>query len=130
MNFNDLYSDNGVLKVSLNQTRALDHTSQAIIKTSKTVNVTDFFLQLTQQALPADSVIIYTDYTNIQLRAACTTINNFWIGQEFLYYFVLVRNRTFDSLNEYITGVVNKLVASGFPITDMVFIYNNATCTN
>jgi hypothetical protein len=77
-----------------------------------------------------DSVILYTDYSNIQLRAACSTVNNFWIGQEFSYYFVLVRNRTLDSLSMFTAAVVNKLIVNRFPITDMVFIYNSVTCTN
>lgn len=118
------------MKFSANQTRLLDLSSQAIIKSSKTVNSTDFFLQVSQQSVPIDSVVVYTDYINIQLRAVCATINNFWFGQEYSYYFVLVRNRAFDSLSIFKSAVINMLQAGGFSIDNMVFVYNNVNCTN
>jgi hypothetical protein len=43
-----LYSDTDVLQLSVNQTRELDPTSQAIIKTGKTVILSNVFLQVTQ----------------------------------------------------------------------------------
>ena len=78
-----------MVQLDTNILRQLDPKVPGIIKSTKTVNVTNMFGFSTPTAIQMDSVIIYID-ENIQLRAARSTVPNFWVGKQYLYYFILV----------------------------------------
>ena len=76
------------------------------------------------QKVQADSFIIYNDCKNVQLRVSCSNVNKFWVGSQFLYYFVLVRDRNFDIVSK-LAPVFENLMSIGITkIDDWDFLYN------
>ena len=78
-----------MVQLDNNILRQTDPKTPGIVKSTKTVNVTNMLGFSTPTAIQMDSVIMYMD-NNIQLRAACATVPNFWVGKQYLYYFILV----------------------------------------
>lgn len=50
-----------------------------------------------KQKVPLKNVLLYTDYDSIQLRYQCQEVENYWYTDINEDYYILVRNRTFDS---------------------------------
>ena len=133
MVFNLIYiyivSENGIIE-SENTTRQIDPAKPGVIIASKNVNVTGIFGQVSIEKVVANSVITYTDYDNVQLRVSCSNVNNFWVGTQFLYYFVLVRDRNFDSI-KFLRPVIENLIKIGIHnFENLVLLNNSASCIN
>ena len=97
---------------------------------NKNVNVTGLFGDVSVQKVVSNSVITYTDYDNVQLRVFCSNVDNFWVGTQFLYYFVLVRNRNFDSVSK-LAPVFENLISIGITKFDnLVLLKNGLDCSN
>jgi hypothetical protein len=100
-------------------TRNLDPHTSAIIISSKTVGNVTFNVS---------SVIVYTDYVNIQLRFACGVMPS--SSTPYTYYFILVRSRAFNSLPLLMKALekVKKLQGQ----ETFVFLHNDAAqnCIN
>ena len=86
--------------------------------------------QVTETTVVGNSVITYTDYDNVQLRVLCSNVNNFWFGTKFFYYFILVRDRKFDSVTKLAPAIQN-LISMGITNFDnLVFLKNSPNCKN
>ena len=120
-------SDNGTLIEKFNKTR--NYTSDGVIKASSVVNKYGICGDVQAVSIPVDSVIVYTDYDSIQLRMSCTTIDHFWVGQRFLYYFISIRNRTFNSLKTFL-HVSSILKKNRIDLNDLTFTENGPDCPN
>ena len=113
-----------------NTTRQIIPNRPGVIIANKNVNVTGIFGKVTLESVNANSIITYTDYDNVQLRVACSNIENYWVGTQFLYYFILVRNRNFDSVSK-LAPVFKNLMSIGIQNFDnLVPLYNSPNCTN
>ena len=113
-----------------NTTRQIDSIRPGVILASKSVNVTGVFGGVSDQKVVANSVITYTDYDNVQLRVSCSNVDNFWYGTQFLYYFILVRDRKFDSIAK-LTPVMQNLISIGITKFDnLVLLKNGPDCKN
>ena len=113
-----------------NTTRQIDPSRPGVIRATKTVTVKGVFGQKSEMSVNADSVIVYTDYDNVQLRMSCSNVPDFWSGSQFLYYFVLVRSRNFDSVKK-MAPVMQALIKAGITNFDnFVLLNNNSTCIN
>ena len=122
------FSENGNIEEEIGLTKPL--LRPGVIKSSKTVNQTGVLPNDVKQiTIPLNSVIIYTDYDNIQLRLACATIDNFWMSKRYMYYFVLVRTRRFDSLKKF-TQVTDILKRNKISLNDLIFLHNAVDCKN
>ena len=113
-----------------NTTRQIDSIRPGVILASKSVNVTGVFGGVSDQKVVANSVITYTDYDNVQLRVSCSNVDNFWYGTQCFYYFILVRDRKFDSIAK-LTPVMQNLISIGITKFDnLVLLKNGPDCKN
>lgn len=128
MTYYHLNRPNGSVEAE-NTTRSVDSYTPGIIKANKHVVLTDVFGKTYNSIATMDSVIIYTDYSNVQLRYSCTTLNNFWFGKKFEYYFILVRNRSFDSIKTLVP-LIQALKSLGIDLNTNMVLLPNQNCTN
>jgi hypothetical protein len=124
-----LNSDNGVV-IQLNTTSQIDPTRPGVIIANKQVNVTGVFGEQIIQTVNADSVITYTDYDSVQLRVSCSNVENYWMGTKFLYYFILVRNRNFDSASKLVPVFKNLMSIGINNFENLVPLFNSPLCFN
>lgn len=88
-----------------------------------------FFGNTYSTKVSVDSLIVYTDYDSVQLRFACVNLNNFWYGDKFMYYFILIRDRNFDSIRK-ISPLIQTLKSIGASLDNMVLLKNDISCPN
>lgn len=73
---------------------------------------------------------IYTDYANIAVFYSCYETYFNWIASANRIGYILIRDRTFDSLNQFVNAVT-RLAALGIDnLNDIKFIPNGLSCTN
>ena len=113
-----------------NTTRQIIPSRPGVIIANKKVNVTGIYGEITLQSISANSIITYTDYENVQLRVSCSNVENYWIGTQFLYYFILVRNRNFDSIAK-LAPLFKNLMSMGINnFENLVPLFNSPICFN
>jgi hypothetical protein len=107
----------------------LDPNSGAIVLSTKSLTMVAPNGSLVQQTIAVNSVIMFTDYDNIELRYACGTYETATGPKPHSYYFVLVRSRNFDSVK--IFGIIlDYLKTTGVSLNDLIFLYNRPDCIN
>lgn len=89
--------------------------------------MTDFLGRKYTKPINVDSIVVYSD-DNIQLRYSCTNINNYWFADIFQYFFILVRDRNFDSIKQ-ITPSIQIIQSLGINLNSFV-LAKNINCTN
>ena len=106
--------------------RTIDPSRPGIISRKKEFSVKNIFGKSEKRLLDVDSYVLYTDYTNIELRYSCTEIENFWESDVDSYFYINVRNRSFDSYKQILplVGIVREL---GFDLNNMIFP-NQTSC--
>jgi hypothetical protein len=60
---------------------------------------------------------------------SCTNLDNFWVGEKLFYYYIMVRNRNFDSVKLLEPGLA-ALKAAGASLDDLRIRVNEASCKN
>ena len=95
----------------------------------ETITVEGMFGEKIQKEVNVDSIILYTDYDNVQLRYACTDLDNYWEAKTDKYFYVAVRNRNFDSVKQLLPllGMARQL---GFSMDAIEFEYMGPNCKN
>jgi hypothetical protein len=75
------------------------------------------------------STIIYTDYTNVQLRFICRELRHFWYTEAQISYYISTKNRSFDSVAQ-IAPHLDTFRALGGDLNKILFFKNDLTCSN
>ena len=98
--------------------RTIDPSRPGIISRKKEFSVKNIFGKSEKRLLDVDSYVLYTDYTNIELRYSESDVDS--------YFYINVRNRSFDSYKQILplVGIVREL---GFDLNNMIFP-NQTSC--
>ena len=99
-------------------------SNPAIILSSKSVTLSNG----TAISIPVNSVVVYTDYDNIQLRFACGEYQDNNAKQLYTYYFILVRSRSFNNLPILVKALD---LLNGIKHDEtIVWLHNEPSCKN
>lgn len=93
------------------------------------VLVKNAFSQLVLEKIAIEEAIIWTDYENVMVRAACVNLNNFWMAESRLFYVVMVRDRRFDSIKLLAPAIEALEQSVGFQIFRDVVLAKMNNCT-
>lgn len=109
----------------MQSTRALSNQSAAIILSTKQLVTSTGAVS----TVNVSSTIVYTDYTNVQLRYAC--------GQQpgstqlYTYYFLLVRDRKVNKVQlQQVVQSINFLDALEGKVSMPIMMFNFPNCQN
>ena len=91
------------------------------------INVKDAYNRDCAQNTRVESTVIYTDYDNVQLVYSCTPVNNYWIATPYIYYYIAVRDKNFDSINK-ILPALNYLKTAGVGCDSLQFLPLSGNC--
>lgn len=75
------------------------------------------------------STVIFTDYTNVQVRFVCTELNHFWYTEADISYYISIRDRGFNSVSQ-IAPHIDELRELGADLNQIQFIKNDLSCSN
>ena len=75
------------------------------------------------------STIIFTDYTNLQVRFVCTELNHFWYTEARISYYISTRDRAFNSISQ-VAPHIAKFRELGANLNKMYFLKNDLSCKN
>ena len=76
-----------------------------------------------------ESTVLYTDYDCVKLEYSCTTINNFWVATPYIYFYIAVRDKNFDSINKFLPAL-NYLKTAGLGCDSLQFLPLSDRCPN
>lgn len=108
--------------------RVLDPMRPGVITNMKEFDVKDMFGRDVKTIVPSDSLLLYTDYDNVQLRFSCTELDNYWHKTVDKYYYIAVRNRKFDSLKALLP--LFAAIGDQFDLNKIFFPYQGPNCKN
>ncbi len=75
------------------------------------------------------STVIFTDYTNLQVRFVCAELKHFWYTEARISYYISTRSRSFDSISQ-VEPHIQKFRELGADLNKIQFLKNDLTCVN
>jgi hypothetical protein len=73
------------------------------------------------------STIIFTDYTNLQVRFICNELKHFWYTEARIAFYISTKNRGFNSISQ-VAPHIQTLRELGVDLNKMGFLKNDLTC--
>ena len=77
--------------------RDVDATRTGVFSVFLDTDVKNILGSPYKQKVRVENHVIFTDYDKIQLRYQCQEVENYWYTEINENYYIMVRNRTFDS---------------------------------
>lgn len=126
MNFSKL-SDNGTI-INYKDLISYDANKPGVVYGQEEVTEYGIFGQAQKKNKTRTYTILYSD-NNLFLVFGCLETYNFWWSEINYSYYVYVRNRTFDSINQLIPAIKAIKQIKG-DLNQLQLITNDKTCPN
>ena len=124
-----IISNNGKLVVNNEQKVQLDKNSHAVYLRPIQIVVKQLDGKTKIYDINVSSVIMYTDYENLQLRVACGTMHTAQGPEPYTYWYIMVRDREFNNLKLF-AEVEDIITKAGLNNQGRIFLHNDISCNS